>query len=62
MFSLLLAVRKVACVLVGSAILKMDQRNCIKFRYKNGINCSEVLDIVKIAFGESAISKTRDYE
>lgn len=40
----------------------MDQRICIKFCYKNGIKCSNVLEMLNIAFGESTISKTRVYE
>ena len=40
----------------------MDQRIRIKFRYKNGIKCSNVLKILNIASGESAMSKTRVYE
>jgi len=40
----------------------MDQRICIKFCYKNGIKCSNVVEMLNIAFGESAMSKTRVYE
>jgi len=40
----------------------MDQRICIKFCYKNGIKCSNVVEMLNIAFGESAMSKTKVYE
>ena len=40
----------------------MDQRICIKFCYKNGIQCSNVLEMLKVAFGDSAMSRARVFE
>ncbi|XP_076761881.1 protein GVQW3-like [Xylocopa sonorina] len=40
----------------------MEQRIYIKFCYKNGIKCSNVLEMLNIALDYSTISKTRVYE
>ena len=37
----------------------MDQRICIKFCVKNEIKCNKVCEMLKKAYGESAMSKTR---
>ena len=39
-----------------------DQRICIKFCVKNEIKCSEVVRMLKKAFGEFSMSTSRDYE
>lgn len=36
---------------------KMDQRICIKFCVKNKIKCSNALEMLTVAFGESTLSK-----
>ena len=40
----------------------MEQRICIKFCVKNEIKCSKALEMLNVAFGESAMSKPRVYE
>ena len=41
---------------------KMDQRICIKFCVKNKIKCSNVLEMLTVAFGESTLSKKNVYK
>ena len=41
---------------------KMDQRICIKFCVKNGIKCSKTLEMLTVAYGESALSKKNVYK
>ncbi|XP_050528011.1 protein GVQW3-like [Daktulosphaira vitifoliae] len=40
----------------------MDQRICIKFCVKNGIKCSKTLEMLTVAYGESALSKKNVYK
>lgn len=41
---------------------KMDQRICIKFCVKNKIKCSNALEMLTVAFGESTLSKKNVYK
>lgn len=41
---------------------KLEQRACLKFCVANEISCAESLKMLKKAFGESCMSKTRTYE
>ena len=40
---------------------RMEQRVCIKFGVKNGIQCSKALEMLTIAYGESTVSKKNVY-
>ncbi|GAB1860480.1 Histone-lysine n-methyltransferase setmar-like protein [Camponotus japonicus] len=40
----------------------MDQRICIKFCVKNGIKCSETLEMLTVAYGECTLSKKNVYK
>ena len=42
--------------------LAMDQRICIKFCVKNKIKCSDALEMLTVAFGESTLSKKSVYK
>lgn len=44
------------------AVEKMDQRICIKFCVKNGIKCSETLEMLTVAYGECTLSKKNVYK
>lgn len=46
------------CVLGDFLLSKnMDQRICIKFCVKNKIKCSETLEMLTVAYGETVLSK-----
>ena len=47
------------CARRFSAINKMDQRIYIKFCVKFGIKCSKTLEMLTVAYGESALSKKK---
>jgi len=40
----------------------MEQRVCINFCVKNGIKCSETLEMLTVAYGESTLSKKNVYK
>jgi len=40
----------------------MDQRICIKFCVKNKIKCSETLEMLTVAYGETVLSKKNVYK
>lgn len=39
----------------------MDQRICIKFCVKNGIKCSKVLEMLRVAYGDCTLSQKNVY-
>lgn len=50
--------------MLGDELLseKMEQRVCVKFCVKNGIKCSKTLEMLKVAYGDSALSQKNVYK
>ena len=40
----------------------VEQRNAVKFCFKLGKSASETFELIKQAYGDDALSRTRDFE